>query len=42
MTGKTEVRVEKRYPWANLRILFASVAFLVATVVGDLKDALFN
>ena len=30
------------YPWTNLGVLLASVAFLVATVVGDLKDALFT
>jgi len=30
------------YPWTNLGIVLASVAFLVATIVGDLKDALFT
>jgi basic amino acid/polyamine antiporter, APA family len=30
------------YPWINLGVLLASVAFLIATVVGDLKDALFT
>lgn len=30
------------YPWTNLVVLLASAAFLVATVVGDLKDALFT
>jgi len=30
------------YPWINLGVLLASAAFLVATVVGDLKDALFT
>jgi len=30
------------YPWTNLGVLLASAAFLVATVVGDLKDALFT
>jgi len=30
------------YPWTNLGVLLASVAFLVASVVGDLKDALFT
>jgi APA family basic amino acid/polyamine antiporter len=29
------------YPWTNLGVLLASAAFLVAMVVGDLKDALF-
>ena len=29
------------YPWTNLVVVVASAAFLVATVVGDLKDALF-
>jgi APA family basic amino acid/polyamine antiporter len=30
------------YPWTNLAIVLASAAFLVATVVGDLKDAVFT
>jgi APA family basic amino acid/polyamine antiporter len=30
------------YPWTNLGVLLASAAFLVATVVGDVKDALFT
>jgi len=30
------------YPWTNLGVLLVSAAFLVATVVGDLKDALFT
>ena len=30
------------YPWSNLAVLVGSVAFLVATVVADLKDALFT
>jgi APA family basic amino acid/polyamine antiporter len=30
------------YPWTNLSVLLASAAFLVATIVGDLKDALFT
>jgi APA family basic amino acid/polyamine antiporter len=30
------------YPWTNLGVLLASAAFLVATVVGDFKDALFT
>jgi APA family basic amino acid/polyamine antiporter len=30
------------YPWTNLGVLVASAAFLVATIVGDLKDALFT
>ena len=30
------------YPWPNLGVLLASAAFLVATVVRDLKDALFT
>ena len=30
------------YPWTNSGVLLASAAFLVATVVGDLKDALFT
>jgi APA family basic amino acid/polyamine antiporter len=30
------------YPWTNLGVLLTSAAFLVATVVGDLKDALFT
>jgi APA family basic amino acid/polyamine antiporter len=30
------------YPWINLGVLLASAAFLVAMVVGDLKDALFT
>jgi APA family basic amino acid/polyamine antiporter len=30
------------YPWTNLGVLLASAAFLVAMVVGDLKDALFT
>jgi basic amino acid/polyamine antiporter, APA family len=30
------------YPWINLGVLLASAAFLVGTVVGDLKDALFT
>jgi basic amino acid/polyamine antiporter, APA family len=30
------------YPWTNLGVLLASAAFLVATIVGDLKDALFT
>jgi APA family basic amino acid/polyamine antiporter len=28
------------YPWSNLAVLLASAAFLVASVVGDLKNAL--
>jgi APA family basic amino acid/polyamine antiporter len=30
------------YPWINLGVLLASAAFLVATIVGDLKDAFFT
>jgi APA family basic amino acid/polyamine antiporter len=30
------------YPWTNLGVLLASFAFLAATIVGDLKDALFT
>ena len=30
------------YPWSNVGIFLASVAFLVAAVVADLKDALFT
>ena len=30
------------YPWANLGVLFVSLAFFVASVVGDLKDAMFT
>jgi len=30
------------YPWTNLFVLLASAAFLVTTIVGDLKDALFT
>jgi APA family basic amino acid/polyamine antiporter len=30
------------YPWTNLAVLLASAAFLIATIVGDLKDALFT
>jgi len=30
------------YPWTNLGVLLASAAFLVASVVGDLKNALFT
>jgi basic amino acid/polyamine antiporter, APA family len=30
------------YPWINWGVMLASAAFLVATVVGDLKDALFT
>jgi APA family basic amino acid/polyamine antiporter len=30
------------YPWTNLGVLLASAAFLVATIVSDLKDALFT
>ena len=30
------------YPWVNLGVLVASVAFLVATIVSDLKDAAFT
>jgi APA family basic amino acid/polyamine antiporter len=30
------------YPWVNLGVLLASAAFLVAMIVGDLKDALFT
>ena len=30
------------YPWTNLAVLLASAAFLVASVVADLKDALFT
>jgi APA family basic amino acid/polyamine antiporter len=30
------------YPWTNLGVLLVSAAFLIATVVGDLKDALFT
>ena len=29
------------YPWTNLGVLLASAAFLVASVLGDLKNALF-
>ena len=30
------------YPWTTLGVLLASAAFLIATIVGDLKDALFT
>jgi hypothetical protein len=30
------------YPWTNLALLLASAAFLVASVVADLKDAAFH
>ena len=30
------------YPWTNLAVLLASAAFLVGSVVADLKDALFT
>jgi APA family basic amino acid/polyamine antiporter len=30
------------YPWINIAVLLASGAFLVATIVSDLKDALFT
>jgi APA family basic amino acid/polyamine antiporter len=30
------------YPWTNLAVLLVSFAFLVASVVGDLKDAMFT
>jgi basic amino acid/polyamine antiporter, APA family len=30
------------YPWTNLAVLVASAAFLIASVVADLKDALFT
>jgi APA family basic amino acid/polyamine antiporter len=30
------------YPWTNLAVLLGSAAFLVASIVGDLKDALFT
>jgi APA family basic amino acid/polyamine antiporter len=30
------------YPWTNLGVLLVSAAFLIATIVGDLKDALFT
>jgi APA family basic amino acid/polyamine antiporter len=30
------------YPWTNLGVLLVSAGFLVATIVGDLKDALFT
>jgi basic amino acid/polyamine antiporter, APA family len=30
------------YPWTNLFVLLASAGFLVETVLGDLKDALFT
>jgi APA family basic amino acid/polyamine antiporter len=30
------------YPWTPLFALLASGAFLVATIIGDLKDALFT
>jgi len=30
------------YPWTNSAVLVASAAFLVATIVADLKDALFT
>jgi basic amino acid/polyamine antiporter, APA family len=30
------------YPWTNLAVLLASAAFLAASIVGDLKDALFT
>jgi basic amino acid/polyamine antiporter, APA family len=30
------------YPWTTLGVLLASSAFLVATIVGDLKDAIFT
>jgi APA family basic amino acid/polyamine antiporter len=30
------------YPWTNLAVLVASVAFLVASIFGDLKNALFT
>lgn len=30
------------YPWTNLGVLLASAAFLVASIIGDLKDSLFT
>lgn len=30
------------YPWGNLGVLLASTAFLAASVIEDLKDALFT
>jgi basic amino acid/polyamine antiporter, APA family len=30
------------YPWTNLAVLVISLAFLVASIIGDLKDALFT
>ena len=30
------------YPWTNLGVLVISLAFLVASIVGDIKDALFT
>ena len=30
------------YPWTNLTVLLASAAFLVGSIVADLKDALFT
>lgn len=30
------------YPWGNLGVLLASAAFLVGSVIADLKDALFT
>jgi APA family basic amino acid/polyamine antiporter len=30
------------YPWSNLGVLLVSLAFLVASVIGDIKDALFT
>jgi hypothetical protein len=30
------------YPWTNLSVLLVSFAFLVASVVGDIKDATFT
>jgi basic amino acid/polyamine antiporter, APA family len=30
------------YPWTNAAVLLISLAFLVASIVGDLKDALFT
>ncbi len=30
------------YPWTNLAVLIISLAFLIASVIGDLKDALFT
>ena len=30
------------YPWTNLGVLVISLAFLIASIVGDIKDALFT